>query len=77
MGKLKNIRPAKAKKFLEKHGFELVNVKGSHFIYYKEVDGKIYMPQVIANRKQIHWKNVKRMIKKSGIPEKKWIKNCK
>lgn len=77
MAKLTNIRPAAAKKFLEKHGFELVNIKGSHCVYYKKVGDEEYMPQVITNRKQIHWKNVKVMIQKSGIPEKEWARKCK
>lgn len=77
MAKPKNIRPSVAKKFLIRHGFELVNVNGSHFVFYKKIGDKEYMPQVIDNNKQIYWKNAKEMIKKSGITEEEWIKNCK
>lgn len=77
MSKLNNIRPAKAAKLLEDHGWKLYNRKGTHETYIKTVDGKNYFCQVMHHSKTIYWKNVKIMISKSLIPEGEWIKNCK
>jgi len=71
---LKNLTPKQAKKFLEKNGFVLMNVRGDHFVYYKKVDGVIYTPSVIDNNKQLYKPNILTMIRKSGIPEKEWAK---
>ena len=76
--KLNNIRPEKAAKFLEKRGWELVNREGTHETYFfTEKDGTIRDVQVIYNYKTIHWKNVKEMVKRTGIPEEEWRKGCK
>ena len=76
MPRLNNIRPSKAMKLLEEYGWELVNIKGTHYTYSKIIKGVVQFCQVIANYKTIHWKNVKIMIEKSGIPEEIWIKGC-
>ena len=77
MARLNNIKPIKAIKFLEKHGWEFANRKGTHIVFIKLVDGKDKFVSVIDNNKTIYWKNVKEMIKKSDIPEKEWIKGCR
>lgn len=78
MTRLNNIRPEKARKFLEERGWELTNIKGTHCTYYKkDENGNDIFCQVITNDKTIHWKNAALMIKKSGIPEEEWIKGCK
>lgn len=76
MTRLNNIRPTKAMKLLEEYGWELVNIKGSHYTYSKNINGIINFCQVISNNKTIYWKNVKIMVEKSGIPEEEWIKKC-
>ena len=73
MSRLNNIKPKKAAKFLLKHGFEFIGRRGSHMTFCKEEDQKMRFVQVIDNNKTIYWKNVKIMINKSGISEKKWI----
>lgn len=72
--KFKNLSPNEAKRFLIRHDFELVVVEGSHFHFFKEIQGKVYTPWVIDNNKQIYWQNVEIMINKSGIPKEEWIK---
>lgn len=74
MSRPNNIRPESAAKFLQEKGWKLFNIKGSHWTFVKEVEGRNMFCQVIANDKTIHWKNAKIMIKKSGIPEKEWPK---
>lgn len=73
MVRLNNIKPKKAEKFLVSHGWESVNRQGSHVTLYKKIDGRDCFCQVIYNNKTIYWRNVKVMIKKSHISEKKWI----
>ncbi len=76
--KLNNIRPAKAAKFLEKRGWEFVNREGTHATYlFTDERGNTKSVQVIYNSKTIYWKNMKEMVKRTGIPEEEWKKNCK
>jgi len=78
MSKINNLRPEKAAKFLVKCGWQFINREGSHETYCKtDENGEVKLVQVIYNYKTIHWKNAKEMIRKSGIPEKEWLKNCK
>lgn len=72
--KIKNLSPSKAKKFLLDHGFKLSNIDGDHFTYYKKVGSQEFMPQIIDNNKQLYWKNVETMIRKSSVPKSEWIK---
>lgn len=76
--RVNNLRPEKCAKFLIDNGWEFVNREGTHETYYKvDEDGKVHFVQVICNNKTIYWKNAAEMIKRSGIPGKEWIKNCK
>ena len=77
MSRPNNIRPDQAMKFLESRDWGLFNIKGSHFTFVKkDENGRNLFCQVIANNKTIYWKNAKEMIKKSGIPEEEWLKEC-
>jgi len=77
MAKVKNLKPRKCVKFLQKRGWELINRNATHLTFHKVIDGKDCFCQVIWNNKTIYWKNADLMIKKSGIPKKEWIKECK
>jgi predicted RNA binding protein YcfA (HicA-like mRNA interferase family) len=77
MPKIKNLKPAKCEKLLLKNGWQFINQEGTHSTFMKTINGKNIYCQVIWNNKTIYWKNADTMIKKSGIPESEWIKNCK
>jgi len=73
--RLKHIKVSRAKKFLEKNGFNHSNTKGSHWTYTNKEKNKIV--QVICNNKEAYPKNAKVMIEKSGISIEEWYKYCK
>ncbi|MBI2616613.1 hypothetical protein HYW55_00590 [Candidatus Gottesmanbacteria bacterium] len=77
MTKVNNLRPEKAARFLINRGWEFINREGTHETYIKNENGITKSVQVIFNYKTIHWKNVKEMVKRTGIPEEEWIKECK
>ena len=77
MPKIKNLRPHKCEKLLEKEDWAFINREGSHATFTKVIDDKNVYCQVIWNNKTVHWKNAAIMIKKSGIPVERWIKECK
>lgn len=76
--KLNNCRPEKVAKYLLKKGWEFENREGTHETYFfTDENGETKSVQVIYNYKTIHWKNMKEVIKRTGIPEEEWLKNCK
>lgn len=73
----KNLNPAKCIKFVQKRGCVFVNREGSHITFMNKVNGKDNLFQIIDNSNPMYPPNAKVMIKKSGIPEEEWLKNCK
>ena len=77
MSKINNLRPEKAARYLIKCGWEFGNRKGTHETYFKTINGETKSVQVIYSDKTIYWKNVKEMIRRTGISGEEWVKNCK
>jgi len=84
--KLNNCRPEKVARYLIKNGWVLVNSEGTHETYFladekgkfiKDKNGLEISAQVLYNYKTIHWKNMKILVKKTGISEEKFNKYCK
>lgn len=77
MSRPNNLKPSKCKKFLEDNGWEFGNQEGSHSTYTKTINGNILFVQIVSHDgRNIYWQNAKVMIKRSGIPEKEWIREC-
>lgn len=68
--KLSNIKPHRIKKFLERKGFQLVNVVGSHFYYRKDNN----LVCVVYHNKELGFKSINSIIRQSGISKSEWIK---
>lgn len=68
--KLSNIKPSRVKKFLKKKGFNLVNVKGSHFYYRKD---EHLVGVVDHNNKELGFESMSGIIRQSGISKRIWM----
>ncbi|MEK7211872.1 MAG: type II toxin-antitoxin system HicA family toxin [Patescibacteria group bacterium] len=70
--KLSNIKPDRIKKFLIKNGFELKNIKGSHFYYSK---GSHLVCVVDHNNEELGYQSVNSIIRNSGLKKSGWFKS--
>ncbi|MDD3940754.1 MAG: type II toxin-antitoxin system HicA family toxin [Candidatus Pacebacteria bacterium] len=59
-------------KFLESNNFRLIHIKGSHYNYSGNCEGKVRLVSV-PKHKTIATGTMGGIIKQSGIPKEKWI----
>lgn len=67
--KLSNVKPERVKKFLQRKGFKLVNVRGSHFYYRKNN----HLVCVVDHNKELGFQSMNSVIRQSGINKSVWV----
>lgn len=65
--------PKRAIRKLEKNGFTLKNIVGSHFYYYKKKDREDKLVCVFVHPKELGKPAIKNIIRKSGKTNKEWV----